>query len=292
MSSEKNLDYFQNLWDSAWAPDLRNMKRNWDKRSGDWDLKYREGSSRKQQSEQRIIDTAQFLIGEGLLEKNFDVADIGCGPGRFAAEFAKTAHSVLGLDISDKMAEYGRIYAREQGLENVSFLSGDFHEMDLQALGLTGKFDLAFSSITPAVGGLKGLDNFIAMSRKWCCNICFVHYQNDLNDRILRDVFSRPPRKSKTGHSEWFWELFNLLYLRGYYPKVSYYRQERQTRQAADSDTAEYLAWYLLPQEEHTSRSIELILRYLQEHAGPDGTVSEYSDCVYARTLWDVNEKR
>ena len=129
-------------------------------------------------------DTAVRLRQRGLLGPEQDVADVGCGPGRYVAEFAKTARSVMGTDISPKMTGFGAAYCREQGLTNVSFQPVDFRRADIAALGWEGKFDLVYSSITPAISGLSGLDNLIRMSRAWCFNASFV-YNDKLSIQFL-----------------------------------------------------------------------------------------------------------
>ena len=126
------------------------------------------------------------------------VRDPGCGPGRFVAEFAQTARSALGIDLSERMVDFGRQYAQEAGRTNVQFVACDFQTADVAVLGWEGRFDLVFSSITPAIAGSTALTNMMRMSRAFCCNVCFVHHRNDLDDQILRDLFDREPRQETT----------------------------------------------------------------------------------------------
>ena len=83
----------------------------------------------------RVQATADFLRKHGLLDADMDVIDIGCGPGRFVAEFAKTAHYVEGTDLSPKMLEYAAEYAASQGIHNVSFIPCDFKQLDIDEMG-------------------------------------------------------------------------------------------------------------------------------------------------------------
>jgi SAM-dependent methyltransferase len=216
---------------------------------------------------------ADFLRGRGLLGPDCEVVDVGCGPGRFAAEFARTARRVVGLDFSLRMIEAGRRFTRGEDLHNVDFQVSDFQEADAVPPDLAGSFDLAFSSITPAIAGVDALQRFMGLSRAWCMNICFVHTRNDLHDRILRDLFERPPRRENTGHSHWFPELFNLLWCWGYYPETNFRSQPRE------------LALQAGP--EHHTR----IERFLRDHADADGVILERSECRYGWTLWDVRAR-
>jgi SAM-dependent methyltransferase len=71
------------------------------------------------------------------------VLDIGCGFGdatRQLAALVGPAGEAVGVDVSEPFVEASIAEAREAGVENVSFLAGD-----VQAMGLPGPFDYAFS---------------------------------------------------------------------------------------------------------------------------------------------------
>jgi SAM-dependent methyltransferase len=291
MNHPYDLAYFEKRWDEQWSEGRSNLRETWDSRAHEWDAKLRREGVRREQNDARVQDTAAYLRSRGLLGPDCDAVDIGCGPGRFVAEFARTAKSAVGVDISPRMAEFAAAYAKEQGLSNTSFAALDFQTADIRALGWEGRFDLVFSSITPAVRGLRGLDNLIAMSRGWCFNACFVHNVNSLQDRLLRELYDRGPRHDKTIHSQWFFEMFNLLWLRGYYPETRYYKQHRETRLSADRQTAEDLAGYLLGEEAATEKEAVRIERFLESNTDADGMVPEVSDCWYGWTLWDVRDR-
>ena len=290
MNREDQLRFYEELYDTKFDEHRVSRREAWNHRAGEWDAKYR-AEKEKAQHEVRIRDMAAWLRGRGLLTAEQDVADVGCGPGRFVAEFAKTARSVLGTDISQKMMEYGEAWCREQGLTNVRFQALDFRKADIGALGWEGQFDLVFSSITPAVSGLQGLDNLLRMSRGWCFNASFVYSDNVLHSRIMQELFGRSPRRDKTSHSHWFHELFNVLWLRGYYPECSYYKQYRELQLPADRATAERLCYFLLEEGEVTEENTLRVQRFLEENADADGFLTEVSDCWYGWLLWDVRDR-
>jgi SAM-dependent methyltransferase len=285
-----DTQYFENIWNSKFEEGRSTWLSTWDDRAGEWDRKYRKENNNGSPRELRMTDTAEYLKSRGLLGPDCDVADVGCGPGRFVAEFAKTSRFVLGTDISPKMVDYGAIYCREKGLNNVEFKAVDFQKADIKALGWEGRFDLVFTSITPAVRE-KGLDKIIQMSRGLCFNASFVYNHNELNDKILRELFGREPKTDKTTHSSWFYELFNVLWFRGYYPETRYYKQHKEMPVMADRASAVRLADYLLNEDEQTENNIELILSFLEKNAGSDGIVQEVSDCWYGWLLWDVRDR-
>ncbi|MBU1245250.1 class I SAM-dependent methyltransferase [Myxococcota bacterium] len=288
MSPPTDLEHCIERWNTKWQGGYTNTREDWDERAGDWDGKLRADGVRARQGEERVAAVAQYLRGRGLLGPDCDVADLGCGPGRFVAEFARTARSALGIDLSERMVDFGRRYAQEAGRTNVDFVACDFQTADVAALGWEGRFDLVFASITPAIAGMTALENMMKMSRAFCCNICFVHQLNDLDDRILRECFGRGPRREFASHSHWFHELFNLLWWLGYHPETSYHRQPRELLLPAGPELAVERARVLLPPEERTPENTARIHRFLRENARADGAVLETSDCWYGRILWDV----
>ena len=98
------LDYFISLQESEPAELPERAIERWNKRADFWE----DARKKKEKGDERVISAINYLDSKGLLEKIFDDADIACGPGRFAAAFAKYVHKVVGLDISDKM--YDRKY--------------------------------------------------------------------------------------------------------------------------------------------------------------------------------------
>jgi len=51
--------------------------------------------------------------------------DFGCGVGRLALPLARVCSSVVGVDISESMLAEAAINAKEQNVENVTFVKGD-----------------------------------------------------------------------------------------------------------------------------------------------------------------------
>lgn len=289
---ELDTAVFEQLWNQRWEEGRANRQQTWDAGAADWDRKLRREGVRKTQGEARVRDTVAYLRQRGVLGADTDTADIGCGPGRFTAAFAREGRSALGVDISPAMAEYGRRYAREQGLGNVCFQALDFQAADVDALGWRERFDLVFSSITPAVRGLRGLENLMAMSRGWCFNACFVHEENQLDARIAREVFGREYRGRSMTHSRWFFELFGLLWHRGYFPETRYYSQHREMPVTPCRQDAARIAGRLAGPRDPSPEELDRVVRFLEENADGGGTVMEISDCRYGWTLWNVNDRQ
>ena len=87
LSSE--LTYFQEMWDNRTSSGSKHTAETWDERAADWIDELNEESGAKSIVE-RVKDTAGYLRARGLLQESDTVVDVGCGPGLFVMEFAKT----------------------------------------------------------------------------------------------------------------------------------------------------------------------------------------------------------
>ena len=280
-----DLNYFIAMQESQPADRPDHSAKMWDQRAEAW--KKERGCNRK--GDERVNSAVNFLTQRGILCPEYDVADIGCGPGRFVAAFAERVHSVLGLDLSEKMTEHGMEYIREKGLTNAQIRTCDFQTLDIDSAGYRGAFDLVFSSMTPAIHGMAGLMKSIEMSRAYCCSITHLSVQNPLRERIAKDLFGKEPKAQWTGR--WFYSQFNVLYLMGYYPETSYENRHQETKIMADEEYAELMMRFILPDKERSKENEGRILEWMKAHANEDGTLSEVTDTCYGRILWDVRNK-
>lgn len=88
-----DLQYFTGLW-SEGKPAEPSGESFWDNRAAEFNKLVCQDSP-----DARINNIVEFLSHNSLLAKNSSILDIGCGPGRFAVEFAKKSTDVTGLDI-------------------------------------------------------------------------------------------------------------------------------------------------------------------------------------------------
>jgi SAM-dependent methyltransferase len=281
-SNAVDLNHFIEMLESQPEdkPDLSVEK--WNRRAEAWENE--RVSDRK--SDERIRSTVDYLRSRGLLHPGYDIADIGCGPGRFAVEFARSARSVTGFDISKKMVQYGMEHAEREGFRNVRLRTCDFQTLDLEKEGLKGAFDLVFSSLTPAVRGMNNLRKFMEMSRAYCCNITHIYSRNQLNDRIMREVFGREPPARWNGR--WFYSLFNVLFLLGYYPEVTYDFRYQEKRIRPDTDYVNLLMEQMPSPQGCTRENEAKIWDWIHANADGEGMLTQNGDTCYGRTVWDV----
>ncbi len=284
-NNREDLRFFLALQEAAFPSTPQYTAGRWDKRADFWEKERKE----QRRDDERVTSTLAFLTEKGILTPECRIADIGCGPGRFAAGFAGTAHSVVGLDLSPKMVAHGNAYLDSLGLENARLHCRDFTALDIDREGYREAFDLVFTSMTPAIHNVEGLMKAMAMSRRWCLNISHVRRQNHLRDRILSEVFQRTP--DRKGEGRVFYALFNILFLLGYSPETSFVTRRKENRVRPDGEYVEYVMEHALPLEEHTAENARKILNWLMANRGEDGFLTEVSDAVYGRILWDVRSR-
>ncbi|MBQ9988316.1 MAG: class I SAM-dependent methyltransferase [Clostridia bacterium] len=259
--------------------------RRWDQRAEFWQKE----RAKKRKGDERVFYALSLLERRGILTPDREVVDIGCGPGRFAAAFAKRVKRVLGLDISEKMVAHGQAYLVEQGLTNAVLQVCDFKTLDVEKAGLLGAFDLVFGSMTPAIHDMEGLLKSMSMSRAWCCNVTHLSGRNYMREQIMRDVFGQelPPQWS----GKWFYALFNTLFLLGYEPETSYETRHSEIRVSAEEEYAAFITEHMLPEHMHTAENTARILDWLRAHVDEQGLITEISDTTYGTILWDVRRR-
>lgn len=288
----KEIEHFKEIWSYRRSGHAFHTKEAWDVRADEWVSELKTDEVFRENSKKRVAATVEYLLARGALGENQDVIDIGCGPGQFVTGFAKHCRLAVGTDLSPQMLAYGARYAEEAGLKNTSYVEADFQKADIDALGWRWRFDLVFSSITPAIGGETGLEKLMQMSRGYCFNSCFVHFEDELEAELAKNVLNMEKVDSWNGHWHWYYALFNLLWLEGYYPETTYYKEEKLRVFPADENTAARYAEKLAKTYGRDKKGLEApILRYLKEKADREGNVVEKGACWYGWLLWDVRTR-
>ncbi|MCL2409930.1 MAG: class I SAM-dependent methyltransferase [Oscillospiraceae bacterium] len=271
------LAYFQEMWDKRASSIKEHTAQTWDTRAADWIDELNEPGGAKSIVE-RVEATAGYLRNRGLLQENDTVADIGCGPGLFVMEFAKTVKQAVGIDFSERFIEYGRELAAKCGVGNASFEQRDLLTLDVDAAGLADAFDLVFTSITPAITGYGVLQKLMKMSRAMCCNISFVNVGDNLVERVSRDMYGGKVRQRRDGMG--FYTMLNLLFLSGYYPETHYCTIETGGRVNPSQELAEDIAFNLRLDSSEEPK----ILRYLEKL----GETERHTVSRFGSILWDT----
>jgi SAM-dependent methyltransferase len=290
MDTIRDFEYFSSLFEDHLPGGGSHDADAWDKRADDWAmlLSKQEPGSMKQGTSERVTKVAEYLRAQGLLGSDCDIVDIGCGPGRFVAEFAKTARSATGLDISPRMLEHAKNYAESIGLTNTVWQVSDFKTANPHDLGV---FDLVFTSITPAVSDISSLEKSMLMSRGYCFNSSFIHSFDELEDSIAKVEF--PDRvNGPVWSGRWFYSLFNVLWLMGYYPITSYHDVISEAYDEVDDELIRYFTReFSSTGDENDKAARDKVESYLLKNQTKEKTIKRRTENRYGWTLWDVRVK-
>lgn len=279
--SGSELEYFTELWGRRSTGPVNHSPEIWDMRAERWIANMNTEPGKSARSA-RIVETAEYLRSRDLLGPEDSVVDVGCGPGLFVLEFAKTVRHAVGIDYSGCFVEYGKELAAAASIANAEFRQRDFLALDVEQEGLAGVYDLVFTSLTPAATGNGCLEKLMSMSRGWCCNMTIVHASDSLAEQVMRDVFGEELRTRWDGRG--FYTLLNLLWLQGYYPETTYYDDVRDEIVVPDRRWAKKIAAYCGKRAEE---DIDRVGNYLRKL----GEIPRHSTSRYGSILWNVNRK-
>ncbi len=240
----------------------------------------------KREVNKRIEKVSEYLRSRGLLREEHTVIDVGCGSGRFALEFAKTAKHVTGMDVSPTVCAAARERADELGLKNVDFITADFDAFDPEKEGALKKYDLVFSSLLPMAEVYGNFRKLEAMSR----GSCFIAYPTELIKPLFQelalkaagDSLGKPPSRILR-----LMMSFNVLCLEGKRPEVFFFEANSSVRIPVN-ETALVSITSLWPAHGFTEEEKKKLLSLLKEAAAPDGTVTSDVKSVVGCLFWEA----
>ena len=243
----------------------------WDFRAPGYDEEV-SGSLEAPEQKDKLV---QMLFDKGVIDKNSDVLDLGCGPGHVTQAFAKRCKHVVGIDISANMLALAE--KRNRKYHNVSFTKMNWaeHQMNWKQT-----FDLVFANMSPAVCSVQTLKKMMEASRRWCFYSTFSQRSSKIK-RQLDALYGLCPVYDNVYY------VFHILWSLGMQPTVWYetgtVQRKFTPKQAFDFYTNDYLG-------RGKEAEIERIVRC---HIAEDGMVYENMRMKKGCVLWEVkkNEK-
>lgn len=211
------------------------------------------------------------LIEKGLLTGDSHVLDIGCGAGRYALPFATVANRVTASDISANMLKIVASAANGQGLDNVVTLKSDWRTLERG-----DGFDLVFASMSPVMQHLEGLRLMSRLSRGHCAIARYIRMLDPAAE-ALRQEGDRPD--SHQGRDE-AWAIFNLLWLEGWQPEITYLKRVCEAPITMEQAAARYYA--------HAQK--DDFKEKLAGFINADGMVATRSETTLALIIWKAEK--
>lgn len=290
MNLERDYEYFKKLWEYRRPGGIRHTAEAWNERAKNWKKELECDNLFRRQMDDRVDSVAKFLRNRGLLQAGSTVVDIGCGPGRFVVNFAETAEHATGIDISLEMLRLGELYGKESGISNISFIECDFKNTDIEAMGWKNKFDLVFSSMSPATGNESGLEKIMSMSRAFCFNCSPIYGEDLIENQIAHDVFGIDKSPKPLWDQRWFYSLFNMLWIRGYLPETYYHTQATEELIDVDENLISYYTNFFTEEFPEIHLIEKEIKNYLLNKLDSSNKIHQKSKRVYGWLLWDVRQ--
>lgn len=276
-----SVEDFAREWVMRAGQDIEEMRIYWDGRADDFN-KYTATKDRGDMQE--IVD---YLKSKGALNKEDSVIDIGCGSGRHSLTFASLVSKVVGNDLSPKMIEHCKNNAKELNIKNTEFEALPWQDVDLEEKGYVNKFELAFSSMSPAISSIETLDKLIAASNKHCFVSGFIYRTDELSDYLLNSLNIV---KSEAEHNIYY--ILNILWKRGIYPELLYKYIDRDHYRKKELELDDALRSYTASLRKYTdSETLEDDIKKLLEKKIENGKIISESTARRAWLYWRVDEE-
>lgn len=219
------------------------------------------------------LQSRQFLTSTG------SVLDIGCGSGRYALAMARNARHVTAADISGNMLSYLQQDAHSAGLQNIETIKSDWSQSDISALGWEKRFDLVMAVMCPAVKSAPALKKMSRAAKGHCLIGQFITAHDTLTDLIYRQLNLTVPADPHNDRNA-VYALFNLLWLDGLEPEITYLRENSETSLTLEQALSHCTR--RLSDETELHRKIEHILADQLE----DGLIKTSGSSTLALILW------
>ena len=222
----------------------------------------------------------RIIERENLLRPGFKVLDVGCGTGRYSIALAQKGASVTGTDISPKMIELAEKAA--VGIPSVRFSCDDWHTLELKDKGWYRQFDLVLANMTPAIADAKTFSKLSDASRRWCV---FAKPSRRVNSVLdpLHEI-SGAPRDTKS-LDEAIVFAFELLWKRGYSPKIEYMPETWHNKKPLKAAILQYTKRIESYKELNEEQKIQ-IKKYLTGLADRDGFIEETTKTTIVALYW------
>lgn len=255
----------------------------WDRAADDYQSVFLQGISDYSAS------LLRFWQEEGLLRHGARVLDIGCGVGKYGSYLAALGCDVTLVDISGEMLR--RAEANLAGARTPwAVFQCDFDAVTGREPVFAGGFDLAISTMSPAVHDEATVRKMSEMTRGWCFLARFCAWEQPYRDTLLRALGlpSRRPFHDLEGDCA---AMLEAVRAAGYAPQVKTVPYDW-----ADERTSEEMADYMLrnyfPDDPDHERLREETLRLARRDAGERGTVSDAVNTRVDWIYWNTGDKR
>ncbi len=230
----------------------------------------------------------QFWKDCGMLKPGDRIIDIGCGVGKYGTYFAELGCDVTLVDISGRMLDHAR--------ENMSryrtpwrVYQCDFGDVSGDEPIFAEAFDLAISTMSPAVHSVETVRKMSAMTDGWCFLSQFYSWEQPLRDSVMRDLDMQPRRAAESLSADCD-ALLRLIREAGFAPQektVSYNWADRRTPE----QMADYMCRSFFQDESDPAALREKLAESAAVYADENGTVCDSVNTTVKWIWWKAVKK-
>lgn len=223
------------------------------------------------------------LAGASVLEISF-------GGGRHLLEFAQQGARVSGVEISAKMLQHTQGKLQQAGLQGQvgQLVHSSWEELQLAEHGWLEAFALVFLYMSPAISSAAMLRKALDASQAGLSMALYAYREDSLLSQ-LQDAFNLPRHRMGSKNADDIYNIFNLLYLWGYFPELEFEERSQTNNYAPDYILQRYASW--LWRDEVNADKTQQLLNILQAKA-VDGQVSTTSRDIVGHLYVDKRIKR
>lgn len=250
------------VWEKAWKEDPEAMGNKFRKagtdlaRSFDHKAKifneevFSEGGRRRSE---RIIG---WLEGQGVSFEGQSVLDVGAASGGFTVPFADRGAQVTAVEPNMPLGELFMENTARFPQGQVELVRDLYENVDLDARGWKGAFDLVFVSMSPAVTDWESVESVLSCARKYCyISLNAGGREHSLLNEVL-PLLSGQEAHAKSSDMAY---LTHLLYLKGYSFESLITREMKSMelpREEAIDETLQMLKHHGLPADGSARRTV------------------------------------
>ncbi len=195
---------WREIWEEKQKQRIRPSKVTYDK---DFSAKFAEDYSKLARHTEYGKKAVDLL--EEILDDDFEVLEIGAGPGTLTIPLATRVKKVVAIERSETAVKYLRNNMKESNVENIEIVNKDWLEVDDREI--KGRFDLVVCShflwqMRDLERHLKKMEN---ASRRYCAVV-----QPAGRERIVKELWTEITGKEYSGEFDPDADHFAYLVLR------------------------------------------------------------------------------
>ncbi|MBT9146724.1 MAG: Ubiquinone biosynthesis O-methyltransferase [Syntrophomonadaceae bacterium] len=225
---------------------------------------------------------ASYWKEEGIFDQKSRILDIGCGPGTFALPLGEIAEEVAALDTSAGMLEMLRSDASKEKVNNIHPIQADWDNFQWKK-----NYDFVLAANSPAINSYQTLMKMNEVSSSYCMLICSA---GKVSPTLRHLLWEEIMGEKLQGNAFDISFPFNILYLEGYFPHLSFEEQQYSYLEEAETVLQNYRAYFKIFGKE--GRAVDKVLKKCIQTRSVKECIEEKVTYKLAVMWWNVKEKQ